>query len=105
MNWCLRNIGSSKCALWLVFLQLHLLKVCIYGAISWRYLGESKKCKEVLQEKIIAIKNKQGILGNSKNQSDVSKACIRLAVSADREEQGWQSLPQGEKMVKWQGNK
>lgn len=44
-------------------------------------------------------------LGNSKNQSDVSKACIRLAVSADREEQGWQSLPQGEKMVKWQGNK
>lgn len=38
-------------------------------------------------------------------ESDVSKACIRLAVSTDREEQGWQSLPQGEKMVKWQGNK
>lgn len=38
-------------------------------------------------------------------ESDVSKACIRLAVSADREEQGWQSLPQGETMVKWQGNK
>lgn len=38
-------------------------------------------------------------------ESYESKACIRLAVSADREEWAWQSLPQGGKMVKQQGNK
>lgn len=47
----------------------------------------------------------QAIDFGEQQESDVSKACIRLVGSTDREEQGWQSLPQGGKMVKRQGNK
>lgn len=38
-------------------------------------------------------------------ESDASKACISLVGSTQREEQGWQSLPQGGKNGKTQGNK
>lgn len=38
-------------------------------------------------------------------ESDVSKACIRLVESTDREEQVGKVYLRGEKMVKRQGNK